>query len=333
MKLSREQQELIMSTLAGGKANVNDTVTLDEITAMGDKDSLKQMIVDIQKYNRMLNERLIFINESLTAAIPFTRENLYLMCAFTGNGKSTAAANITYPLLKQQKKILVVSNEEPAHDILLRIACLELGYNFNDYKKGLMPKDQQLEAIKLFEGIGKYVHVIDVSFKEGFTSKVECVKNALEQAKTADYSCVLIDYFQNIKQSAKDPTRKAYDVLNDFRSFLNVYIKSSNAPVVLFVQLYSQSKRQAKGHDIDTRIKECSAIVEPATVIIEMIPNFEESSTEFIIHKDRFGRTGMRLVCPFERGRYLKQMTQEQQALARLKQITDNLSSKGDSCE
>lgn len=322
MKLSKEQQQSIMNTLTGNKNLApTESVTLDEIQAMGDKKSLSQMVIDIQKYNRMLNERLIFINESLTAAIPFTRENLYLMCAFTGNGKSTAAANITYPLLKQKKKILVISNEEPAHDILLRIACLELGFNFNDYKKGMMPKEQQLLAIGLFEEIGKYVHVIDVSFKNGFTSKVECVKNAMEQAKTADYACILIDYFQNIKQSANDTTRKAYDVLNDFRSFLNVYIKSSNAPVVLFVQLYSQSKRQAKGHDIDTRIKECSAIVEPATVIIEMIPNFEESNTEFIIHKDRFGRTGTRLICPFERGRYLKQLTPEQMAQARIDEV------------
>jgi hypothetical protein len=77
---------------------------------------------------------------------------------------------------------------------------------------------------------------------------------------------------------------------------------------VLFVQLYSQSKRQSKGHDIDTRIKDCSAIIEPATVIIEVIPNFEDRTTDFVIHKDRFGMAGKRIVCPFEKGRYLKQI-------------------------
>lgn len=323
-KLSdQDKQTQIMRQLGLKQSEELDQlqVSFDDVDSFGNKESLLEMVKDIKKYNDMLNQRITLINDSLTATIPFTRENLYLFCAYTGSGKSTVAANISYPLWKQQKKVLVISNEESKQDVLFRIACLELGLNFNEYKKGQMDPADQHKCVSLFPVIADYVKVLDVSYKNGLTTKFEGVKSALEAVKTSDYSCVLIDYYQLIKYSAQDKNKKAYEVLNDLRVWLGLYIKSSNVPIVLFAQLYSQSKRQAKGHDIDTRIKDCSAIVEPATVIIEVVPNFEDKTTDFIIHKDRFGMAGQRIMCPFEKGRYMKQLDERGLAERRL----DNL--------
>lgn len=286
----------------------NLKVSFDEIDNFGDKDSLAEMFMDIKKYNQMLKERITFCNDSLTEAIPFTRENLYLICAYSGNGKSTIAANISYPLWKQQKKTLVISNEESKQDVLFRIGCLQLGFNFNDYKKGHMPKEDQLKVAQLFPEISKYVKVLDVNFKNGLTTKVEGVKNALEQVKDADYSCAMIDYYQLVKFSVNNPTTKTYDVLNDLRIWLGQYIKRSNIPIVTFAQLHSVGKRANK--DLDSRIKHCPDIYEPATVCIEVVPNFEDKTSDFVIHKDRFGLAGHRVVCGFENGRYVN-MTPE----------------------
>jgi replicative DNA helicase len=283
-------------------------VSLDDVDSFGDKDSLKEMFTDISKYNKMLSEKITFINDSLTAAIPFTRENLYLIAAYTGSGKSTIAANITFPLWKQGKKTLVLTNEESKQDVLFRIACLELGYNFNDYKKGSMPINIQSEIVKRFPEISQHVKVLDVNYKDGLTTKLEGVKNALLAVKDADYSCALIDYYQLIQYSALDKTRSRYDVLNDFRIWLGQYIKNSNVPIVVFAQLHSIGKRQNK--DLDSRIKECPAILEPSTVVLEAIPNFDDQTTEFIIHKDRFGMQGNRILCGFNKGRYVN-MTEE----------------------
>jgi len=304
MKLTAEQIELQLKLSKKDGSDLE--VSLDEIESFGDKDSLRGMLTNIHRYNEMLKERITLINEPLSATIPFTRENLYLFCAYTGSGKSTVAANITYPLWKQNKKTLVLSNEESEHDVIFRIACLELGLNFNDYKKGHMPIEDQKRVIYLFPEITKYVKVIDVTYKDGLTTKVEGIKKALEAVKKeASYSCVLIDYYQLIKYSLKDSKKTAYDNLNDIRVWLGQYIKSSTMPVVLFAQLYSVSKKGG-AKDIDTRIKDCTAIVEPATVIIEVVPNFEAQTSEFIIHKDRFGRAGNKIVCGFEKGRYVK---------------------------
>src|SRR5690606_25402372 len=110
-----------------------------------------------------------------------------------------------------------------------------------------MPHDMQRECLMWFPGISQNVKVIDVTWRDGLTTKIEGVKKALESVKGRDYSCVLIDYYQLIKYSLVDKDRTTYDVLNDFRTWLGQYIKGSEIPVCLFVQLYSQSKRPSKG--------------------------------------------------------------------------------------
>lgn len=304
--------------ISGSSTDVE--VSFDEIDSFGNKESLLNMYKNIASYNKMLGQKLTLINDSLTAAVPFTRENLYLFCAFTGSGKSTVAANISYPLWKQGKKVLVVTNEETSQDVLFRIACLDKGYNFNDWKKGQMPPEMQREIIMMFPEISQYVKVLDVTWRGGLTTKIEGIKAALESIKGKDYSCVLIDYYQLIKDSMKDKDRTRYDVLNDLRIWLGQYIKGCEVPVCMFVQLYSMGKR-GNVKDIDARIKECSAIVEPATVIIEIVPNHAEMTSDFIIHKDRFGVAGTRITCPFDKGRYLKQLSLQEMAQRQL----DNL--------
>lgn len=316
--LSKEQIDAQLSK-AGIAPKKDVNISFNDIDSFGNKDSLREMFKSAANYNRMLNERLTLVNESLTAAIPFTRENLYLFCAYTGSGKSTVAANISYPLWKQKKKVLVISNEETQLDVIFRIACLEKGYNFNDFKKGHMPQEQQMDCFRLFEDITQYVKVVDVVYQEGITTKIEGVKKLMEEIKGQGFSCALIDYYQLIKDSINDRERTRYDVLNDLRIWLGQYIKSSEVPVCLFVQLYSQGKRPSK--DIDMRIKECSAIVEPASVIIEVVPNFDESTTDFVIHKDRFGMSGHRIVCPFDKGRYLRQLSEREMTERKLDRL------------
>lgn len=304
MKLNTQQiAEQLKLAGKGLKAEVN--LSLDDIESFGNKDSMREMITNISKYKKMLNERIILINDALSASIPFTRENLYLFCAYTGAGKSTVAANITYPLWKQKKKTLVISNEESKQDVLFRIACLDLGLSFNDYKKGTMPHEDILKVVSLFPDISNYVKVLDITYQDGLTTKIEGIKKALESVKQeSSYSCVLIDYYQLVKYSIKDPKKTAYENLNDLRIWLGQYIKSSTMPVVLFAQLYSLSKKGG-AKDIDSRMKDCSAVVEPATVIIEIIPNYDNQTTTFLLCKDRFGKQDTKVICGFEKGRYI----------------------------
>lgn len=296
-------KDIINKILNDSGPDEDINVSLEEIESFGDKESISKMFNSIASYNSMLKEKITFVNSDLTKAIPFTRENLYLLCAYSGSGKSTVAANVSYPLWKQGKKSLVISNEESEQDVLFRIACLEHGYNFNDYKKGRMPKAQQRECMILFPEISKYVKVVDVNYKGGITTKVEGVKNILEMIADKDFSCAMIDYYQLIKRSTVNPNAGSYDILNEFRIWLGQYIKRANIPIVVFAQLHSLGKRNNK--DLDNRIKHCPDIYEPSTVVVEIVPNFEEHTSDFIIHKDRFGFAGMKITCGFDHGRFV----------------------------
>ena len=282
-------------------------ISFDDIDSFGNIETIKKMFGDIHRYQRMIKEKIVFVNNDLSEVIPFTRENLYLICAYTGNGKSTIAANISYPLWQQGKKVLVLSNEESDADVVLRIACLELGYNFNDYKKNLMPNEELARAMARCQDVARFIKVLDIGKKgktgHSITTTLEYVQKVLDAVKDSDYSCVLIDYYQLIQYSVLDKSKKRYDVLNDLRIWLGQYVKESNMPVVLFAQLHSIGKRNNK--QLDSRVKECPTILEPSTVVIEAIPNFEDSTTEFLIHKDRFGSGGKSITCGFQNGRYV----------------------------
>jgi len=197
----------------------------------------------------------------------------------------------------------VIANEESKSDVLFRIACLHLGYNFNLYKKGGMPAPHQRECVGLFPEISKYIKVLDVVYKEGLTTKIEGIINALEAVQDADFSCCLIDYYQLIVNSVEDPSRGRYDVLNKLRIYMQRYIKRSNIPIVLFAQLHSMGKRS--NVELDSRVKECPAILEAATVVIECVPNFDLKKTDFAIKKDRFGLQGTKIECGFENGKFV----------------------------
>ena len=294
------------------KANIEETsISLQDIEDLGSKDVIKEMYGDIKKYRQMLQEKITFINDDLSKVIPFTRENLYLICAFTGSGKSTIAANISLPLYKQQKKTLIISNEEPKQDVLMRIACIELGLNFNGYKKGYMQPTDIAAAMKLFPAISRYVKVIDVNYKDGFTTKVECVKAALEQVQQSEeFSCAMIDYFQLIKHSLKNPQASTYEVLNDFRMWMGRYIKASRVPIVLLAQLHSITKR---GKDIDGRIKHCPEVSETASVILEVQPDFEKKMSSIVVVKDRFGYQGKKLEMGYDNGKFVPYTQEFQQ--------------------
>jgi len=107
-----------------------------------------------------------------------------------------------------------------------------------------------------------------------------------------------------------------YKILDDLRIWLGLYIKRANLPVVIFAQLHSIGKRANK--DLDSRIKDCPTIYEPATVVLEIIPCFNDLTSNFIIHKDRFGMAGTQIECGYEKGKFIDGAAFEKAKLDRL---------------
>jgi hypothetical protein len=68
--------------------------------------------------------------------------------------------------------------------------------------------------------------------------------------------------------------------------------------------LHSLGKRNNK--DLDSRIKDAPTIYETATVVLEVVPDFANKTSDFGIIKDRFGLAGFRVKCGFEKGRFVE---------------------------
>ena len=231
-------------------------------------------------------------------------DSLYLHEDFTVMHNSSVAANISYPLWKQGQNVLGLANEESDCDVVFRVACIELGLSYNDYKNGKMSAENQLLIIKMIPEITKHIKIFDNNYKNGLTGTLEGVISFLEAIKNRDdYSCVLIDYYQNVKRSIDHPEWDLRKILVTLQVYIKNYIKHTSFPVVMFAQLHSVGKRPAK--EMDSRIKEAPSVEEAATLTIEVVPDREARCSDFIIHKSRFGIAGFRMTLGFDKGKFV----------------------------
>lgn len=266
-----------------------------------------------------LKNRMPFINGPLTDFVPFSYPNLLLVGAETGSGKSTAAANIVYSLLKGDKredgtgrKVLVISNEEMAVHVLNRIICLEEGWNYNNLKDF---KTDQLNVLKekrrILSANGR-IRVIDSEF-DGYkdaTSTIEGLKVLLESAynhykETGDhYDAIVIDYFQKIDTSKENPRLDSWRVLIDVSNYLDNFYKRYPAPIVVFSQIKPESKDDSY---FENRIKLCKNIAVVCTHALEIKRNIKMSESTFTCHKHRFSgdMVGTSVITHWDRGRFI----------------------------
>ncbi len=269
----------------------------------GSAESAKQIYTSISEDRRVIKEGITFINKGLTDVIPFARGSLYLIGAISGHGKSTTAANVSFPLYQQNKKVLVIANEEVKHHVLGRIACLELGLDFNMWRNAKMDRDTRRRVDLLLPKVEKYVHVLGTD-QQKRVSTMEGLQTVLEAVKDTDYSCILIDYFQNISSSVEVPSLERQQVLYHMRDYLNSYVTRAKMPVVLFVQLMPLPPN-SQSRQFEARIKWCRGIYEAATTAIEIVRIKSENKSMFVIDKDRFGMADVSIECKFDSGRYV----------------------------
>jgi hypothetical protein len=84
-------------------SDINIEVSLDELDSFGDKESIKEMYESVASYNRMLGEKITFINKALTAAVPFTRENLLLRLIFRIRSGKRVKRRLLYQTKNQSR--------------------------------------------------------------------------------------------------------------------------------------------------------------------------------------------------------------------------------------
>lgn len=312
LKKSRIEQVKVEGEYARMEKNLRNKARSESLDVLA---SSAVNFDDIKREQEELIEsyrsRMPFISPRLTSLVPFSRPNLIFIGGATGKGKSSISANICHGLLANGKKILVITNEELRADVVGRIAAIDvrLDYaNLEDFTPEQMRKLNEAQ-----QRITPQLNIVDQHFDDDPETVVtfEGVKRVLDGLirKMKDtgetVSAVVIDYYQNIANSAENPNLEPWKVLQMLGKYLDFFRKSYPAPVVLFGQLKTQTGKEEL--QFEHRIKDGKSIFTVVTFAVEIVPNFAERTTDWICHKKRHLKPGesLTVTTKYEYGKHM----------------------------
>lgn len=277
-------------------------------------EQVAKLQLDNNEYIEAAKKCMNFINESFNGLVPFFRKNLILIGGKTGEGKSTAVANIIYSTIKQRDKetgrrlrVLMITNEEAAPDVYNRVTALGKGWAYTNHNKF---NSEQMKAFS--NGIealsrGGTLTVIDDRHNgtEGLTTSIEGICSIFDKlmADKEFYDVIIIDYYQNIKSSKLNPKLNEYEVQRQFCSALDGYKNNYPAPIVLFAQVAPPDKQ---GTPFEIRIKGTKLIIDKSTHAMELVADRATYTTVFTVLKSRFTQAvGESLAVGFLKGLFV----------------------------
>lgn len=292
-KARRDQKKNIQEKLEG--------YNLSDIEAKkGDQNVLRQ-IGSLERDAKLIKQSIMFINPVISNICPLAPGALYIVGAPSGTGKSTVAAAEAHALYKQGKKTFVISNEETQAKILARIACAELGIDFQEYIQGNCLPNIRKQVAAEIKNIEPLVTVADEAL--GSTT-IESIEKLLHQVdEDGTYSCIIIDFFQRISKSSTNPSLERTMVLYNFKDIITDYAQHAKTPVILMVQLVPLPAEE-QDRNVENRIKWCKGIYEAAASVVEVIKVRGLPVSNFYIAKGRFSRSDITVACRYENGKF-----------------------------
>lgn len=266
------------------------------------------IVAGITANMRAKSNRLEFISPAITELIPLVpSQQLMLIGARSGQGKSTCVANIACSLVNQGKRVLIIANEETNTNVFERIALLQAGLSKYAYDHSRL-SDPEVEQFKqIAANLTKSVTVIDTTYRNDprWVTAADrlghLIDQYLEPHKRGErvYDAVIIDYYQNIRSLTYKPKCEPWEAQSVFNGTLDNLKNVYNVSLILFAQLYSEEKR---GSEFEDRIKNATNIIEKATLAIELATDRENFSTIFAVAKDRsFGKQDLYIEVGFDR--------------------------------
>lgn len=285
------------------KIQKNEIDKISKIHSNLEKEDLTARGFDKQKMLRDIEDRknaVIFLNEKISKHFIAAPGSLIVIPSMTNNGKSTLTAHIAEAIVNQNKKVLILSNEEKEEDVRARISCLRTKVSFGDYKTNKCTMEEIEKVLDDAEFLSKDAKLVVISPKnEADAYKVTTVKGVmatLEKAK-GKFDTVIIDYYTNVNISEVG-TQDPWTVNNALASELNVFKDSSPFPIIAMAQCESlrneKNKQELDDADFESqhpmyRWKGGKSIIIYATDIIELKKDFENSRSYLYAHKVRFG--------------------------------------------
>jgi hypothetical protein len=262
--------------------------------------------------------QLIYGVPELSVPIPFYAGELIMFGARTGTGKTTACVNIAYSMIRQGKKPVVITNEESAEDFLNRLASLFMGKRYGNLEK--IDHETKERIQEMIPKLLRYVRVIDADFAKMKGLSIERLTNSIEGLKFIEsklleeagqgkvFDAIIIDYYQKFNFSMKIPTMKPYECQEIAAAIIENLRVCYPAPLVVFSQM-NDGKDDDDGSSapFENRIQGRKILANYATVVLEIIPDRENYTTEFKLHKGRnMDYVRGKIIAGWDNGKYVK---------------------------
>jgi replicative DNA helicase len=316
-KKARLEAKYVDSKLEQMEQNERDMATASSTNygAMSTEQILK-IQQDNDDYMDAAKHAMEFINPVFDNLIPFFRKNFILIGARTGEGKSTAVANIAFntilrtnPATGKTRRVLVITNEERAEDFYNRVTALSKGWHYTNHNKFTQEQRDTFRKMIPILASGGRLTVVDNNHNgsHGVTTTIEGIAaifdNLIENKEY--YDVILIDYYQNIISSQKYSNLSENDVQSRLARMMDRYKNVYPAPIVMFAQITPPDEKDKT--PFQQRIKGRKIIMDPATCAIEMVRNTKELYTLWKIHKSRFTEAiGQDIKTGYDYGRFVK---------------------------
>lgn len=279
-------------------------------------DQIREIQKNNDEYMEAAKHAMTFIDPLFDNKVPFFRKNFILVGARTGEGKSTAVANIAHTLLQEKnpalgrkRRILVLTNEERAEDFYNRITALLCGWHYTNHSKFTQEqRDMFHKMIPLLAKDGRLT-VIDNNHNgsHGVTTSIEGIATVFDNliANEEWYDVILIDYYQNIIHSQKYPHWSENEVQAKLSRMMDKYKNVYPAPIVMFAQINPPDKDDKI--PFQHRIKGRKIIMDPSTFAVEMIRDTKLQMTKWVVHKSRFTEAiGTEMKTGYDKGKFVK---------------------------
>jgi archaellum biogenesis ATPase FlaH len=254
------------------------------------KDSAKQrmekFVQDTKDDIEFGDKILPFVGPRLTESVALCPKDYVLIGGVSGRGKSTLVSNIALPILEAGKKVVIISTEETAFEIMKRTMALKLGYDYGGEKNW-----EEYKRMRVLQEYKKYINnfiIIDYLYetKDGVRSMVstmEGIENVLEGLREEEPGVIIIDYLTKISTSITNPDLHSHTVIDNVAKIIEEFQKSAKIPIVAFCQLRAQ-----KGDDkFQERIKGRQSIYDYVTTAAEVISDPESNTTTIKFDKVR----------------------------------------------
>jgi len=257
-----------------------------------------------------LKDTLPCITERLTKVIPLYGVNSVLIAAESGQGKSSIAGNICLPILNQGKRILYISTEERATDIMNRIVALRRGWNINarrtwtdnmrqarDADIDKLVDDNQLVLVDNYTPNADETVFLDCTTKEGFKTALHTMEKENEK-----FDLLVVDYISKINSSSKSSELQEYLVLEEVIRYIEEWGKRNSVPSVVFTQL---KPSVAESTQFEQRLVASKRILRYVTMAIEIKTDYENKLSTWICRKNRDEGVMFRKTLRYDKGRFV----------------------------